>query len=916
MPVVKSAINECRDQLFLDRADGKYLSTVSSNLGVERPILGFAYDDLWRAVVRRLAIDTRQITTVFRDLLDIMIGPQHTAVTMLGADVDALDEEITITDGTRIPQLGTLTIDPGTSSEEIIDYSFRDPRNGVVTLSESTTKSHTALVDNALSYLTTDYSAGATSIVLMSTLDFPTPSGGDTVPIIIGVGTDSEEVVLMSNNDEITSTLTTAPLVNDHVGPVVSFTVETLDEVASTGDLITIGDVSNFPSEGYIRITEQGGGTTEDVFYSEKWPLSNQLVLNRKLTNTYTTAYVNLLRYGDPVQAVQILVNGVNWDIFQTETRVLKIYIPKIYDSSRLIDASFLHGSNSAVASSTVGTSSIVGDESIVIADASSFPSAGVIRIDSGGGNQEDVPYGRIDRFTTVVTVPYSSGVTEIFVNNASILNELYIVTGILDITIDRGGGNEETLILDSINLATNLVVFTSVTANAHAVGEVIEISNVNKLWLLRPMTKDHTGGETVDLYYNNYAGENTEDGRQFTATPYLYQGPYLWTLAERSVRSTKTTLDENLAGPTSLEVSQLASRNVIEVRDASQYNTDYQQVRIGRNLAGDETVDIDDIVLRRDIAGVTLASSPSQGDTTFTLSGASGLPESTFGFRLFIDDNVTGGNVEEVVIVKEFVSGTNVVTLEDPLAYAHTSGDSVSLLADLIVTDVLGSEHEGRIPYTDRKGLIPGVGDDWSSVGTARTQTRIAKVEERRAYIEVVSESDFNEDGGYTILNFANSTLQSESRLADDFSAGASSIDIEDGSDFPTSNFVIAIGVDTRIIETIEATSRTGDTITLGANLYFDHAKDEWVKYLSGDQETLLYTGKSSGKLTSDTGFLVSKYHAKGETIHQSDSLAEPTKLGNDHPLYLPSDLESRMKFIFDLARAAGVKVEVITSK
>ena len=75
----QSAISEVRDQLSLDFADDNYLTIVGQNLGLQRPVLGFN-DTTWRAVVKELALEYRQISTKFHDILAIIIGPQVTQV--------------------------------------------------------------------------------------------------------------------------------------------------------------------------------------------------------------------------------------------------------------------------------------------------------------------------------------------------------------------------------------------------------------------------------------------------------------------------------------------------------------------------------------------------------------------------------------------------------------------------------------------------------------------------------------------------------------------------------------------------------------------------------------------------------------------------------------------------------------------
>jgi hypothetical protein len=73
IPTSQSDIAEVRDQLTVDYADGKYLNVVSSNLGMQRPPFGFS-DATWRALVRVLALQYKQITTKFEAVLSIILG--------------------------------------------------------------------------------------------------------------------------------------------------------------------------------------------------------------------------------------------------------------------------------------------------------------------------------------------------------------------------------------------------------------------------------------------------------------------------------------------------------------------------------------------------------------------------------------------------------------------------------------------------------------------------------------------------------------------------------------------------------------------------------------------------------------------------------------------------------------------------
>jgi hypothetical protein len=142
----------------------------------------------------------------------------------------------------------------------------------------------------------------------------------------------------------------------------------------------------------------------------------------------------------------------------------------------------------------------------------------------------------------------------------------------------------------------------------------------------------------------------------------------------------------------------------------------------------------------------------------------------------------------------------------------------------------------------------------------------------------------------------------------------------VVDGSNFPTANFFIHIGEGTRIIETVKAASRTGNTITLtppaGNALLFNHRKGEWVRYFPGEQEQIYYsateTGGANERLTFQNGIMFTQDHLEGEPVALSERQAIPTVTGTDFPFYLPSNWRDRIQYLMDLARAAGVRVTI----
>jgi len=287
----------------------------------------------------------------------------------------------------------------------------------------------------------------------------------------------------------------------------------------------------------------------------------------------------------------------------------------------------------------------------------------------------------------------------------------------------------------------------------------------------------------------------------------------------------------------------------------------------------------------------------------------------------LFIDDNVVGGNSEEVVIVKSF-SGTT-VTLETPLAFNHSVGDNVQLMADVLTVDILSFDHDGQIKVAENQYLVPLIGGDWA-LGTknvvGEANSRVAAVEEIREYVDVVDASLFPSTGGIAQVNFGRNIAPYESQLTADEAAGSGSVVVDDGSGFLTTNFYVQIGTGTRIIETILVSSRAGNTLTLSSNLLYTHRGGEWVRYFPGEREQVSFnsteTGGANERLVFTNGILFADNHLEGEPVALSGQQAVPSTTGTDYPFYLPSRWEDRIEFLIDLARAAGVRVLVTSDR
>lgn len=1002
MATTKSAIKEVRDQLYVDTADGKYLSALGSNYGLVRPKIGFGDDDIWRAVVRRLALDYKQVVNVFYDLLTNIFGPRISVATALASSVAVDDVEMYVADWMKIPQRGTMILDSGLVTQETVDYTLRDPSTGLVTLKTGATKGHTALQSSAVSYLTVGVSAGlGVSITVEDGSLFPDPAVVGQYAVLIDAGLPTEEVGFCTSKSG--DVLVIASLAYDHSGPSVLFANTAKVSLSSDKRLLVGADVDGFEAEGILHVQATGGSPNEYAPYSSMSYADKAFDLRRPLVNNYTTATtITKAKHGSSVQLAQVLVMGVGWNIFQTEDYKVKIYFPPVITRNRLVDAPFLHDRVATPPSTTVASGASIGDLTLALTSGTGFPDSGLIKIDAAG-TPEDISYSRINRITAVLhgtnnayanqdtgdsitvtgsdmtlahagagftsalvglnvtiagsanpsndgtfailSVPTANslvydhtgitesswtgtwfitglpkGATTIYADQVRDIYRGYDNYKITSLVIGEGTANVETVTISSIDIASNSIVLSSGTTKIHALGEVIRMGDPNLLILSRALEAAHSAGQTVDLWRVYLPGTTVEDGTVFSSDPTRFQGKYLWSFLERVAQSTKTSLAADVSGPTYLEVGQLASRTAIEVRNAALFNTtDLSLVQIGDNLASREVRQINDITLKTDITGRTLAANALAGDTSIQVNAGTNFPEAD-GYRLFIA-NTLSSTAEEVVVVRSYNPTTQVMTLDAPLVSNHNLNEPVQLMSDVLTVDALTNDQDGVIPYAQRYTLIPMVGLDWSTVGIAGPlNNHPALINELLSYITVVDASDakFSASGEYILINFGQNKLSVGSQLASDAAAGSGTLTLLDASKMPSTNFWVRVGDSNRDGEIRKVSSRTGNVLTLLINTDFPHAKYEWVTYLTGEQEEAYFTSKSTGgaseRFNFDPPIYFDSAHYTGEPVAASQVTALPSKYGTDFPFYLPSSWSDRLEYMFDLARAAGVQIVMVS--
>jgi hypothetical protein len=271
----QSDIAEVRDQLSLDFADGEYLNVIGQNLGLDRPILGFD-DDQWRALVKTLALEYKQIANKFRDVLEVVFGPRITEVATLAEDVELGDAFCFLNETSNLPQVGTLVFDEGLLTEETLAYCLIDRITNKVFLEGSFGVAHIAREFDSEEPLVAV--SDADELIFLKTNSFPTvsdpPLASDyPYPIVVGRGTDSEEVILVTNNDIATATLTlsTSPTFSHALVRASDISDQLNQPYFTTSSVLLLEDSSLFPEEGILKLyptdsftaTATGAGLTD-----------------------------------------------------------------------------------------------------------------------------------------------------------------------------------------------------------------------------------------------------------------------------------------------------------------------------------------------------------------------------------------------------------------------------------------------------------------------------------------------------------------------------------------------------------------------------------------------------------------------------------------------------------------------------
>lgn len=366
----RSEIQKVRDQLYVDQAEGKYLSVVGSNRGWHRPWIGYYDDTLWRSIIFNNCGNPKQVLVAFEDFLTAFLGPRYTKATNLRYDTTWGDEYFVINDpGKFALTWGQAYFYKDTNREESVDFDWAEWRTGKCFLREETfiKGTHTTVTPisstdiditySVISMLMVDATAGvSTTLVVFDSSIYPDADPGDPstyYPILLDRATSREEIVVVTDNDTGTNTLTIeSAVVYNHYAAITKPNVMHCDAVPRPdGSVVLVDEWGGTTKTGYIRIDGGGIEVAEedhefvDVEVGDYYDI---ITLKDTIVNDFTGSVpgdiiVEQLYSQCDVELATVIVPGIGWSIWETEPRRVKIYLPDSIEDNTLRSASFIH---------------------------------------------------------------------------------------------------------------------------------------------------------------------------------------------------------------------------------------------------------------------------------------------------------------------------------------------------------------------------------------------------------------------------------------------------------------------------------------------------------------------------------------------------------------------------------------------
>lgn len=963
IPTSQSDIAEVRDQLSVDYADDKYLNVVSANLGLQRPPFGFS-DATWRALVRVLALQYKQVTTKFEQVLSIVLGPKITQCGAFAENVLAGAKHAVLVDSAQFPQVGTMVIDEGLVSEETVEYTFIDRYTNVVYFATPLVNNHTAVGQTWESGVISPVAPGASFVNVYDASGFKDPATPYT--ICLGRGTRYE-----------------------FAGPITGLVLDARKVGVSFPPLGASGSTS----VAGIQLVMDGGPSQEQAHYvtllnvepmqlADGWLQSGSLVGSFTATAGSTTSVtvagpLSASRYG----GFWVRFNGNVTAGLTNVVAYVQDNTTTVFTFANTLPFAPAAGDTFTVLSNFQYTRVTESDRSVLLKrelpDLRQFPSSceftvmrptttvaiAQVQVKGTGWDvfQSDPRHVEIllpEEFlqnnlrtasyiretgmsgTTTANAIRNFGDTNISVTDASLLPRIGVLSHVASsnryayynpqtaIAEDAAAGATTLKVVDTSQfLATGTVriagsfnvaysVVDSTTLNVAALPSAVRVTDsVREAFILR-LSKGLLAGVAVAdsiTFYSNY------DFGSLWSLDDVWPGPYVWDLFAHIHKKESTpgnSATSTLAGPTVLAVDRLFNASVFELEDASSFPTAVPyDVLLGENSGNVETLTVQQLSLRSRTYE-TVAVQVNPGDATVQLSSLAGpvAPANQFPnggpYRVVLSPYSADQEVVEVLST----NGVNTLNLTQPAVNTHPIGRRAVLLADLIrVSPNAADDHTGKITYTNRFGLYApetqAAGAD--TVRPLYTQLTLA-----------LGGTDFSATADSAVVNFGNGQVAASSRISSSIGAGAGSVVLSDTSQFPTTGYPYVVYLDVgggplkeERLHVTNNNTGTG-TLTFSHATVFAHDADRLVEFRPGAEEVISYTSRVGAVLNFTPYLVVENTHYQMEFVAPSVGTGYPRRTGFDFPLRLPVTVEDRVRFVIDLVRAAGVEVTFVNKR
>lgn len=965
--IKQSKIAEVRDQLSLDFADGKYLDVVASNLGLTRPPFGFD-DDTWRAIVKAISLQHKQIRTKFEEILSIIFGPKVTQCSSFAEPVYAGDKHAVLVGTIQFPQVGTMVIDEGLPTEETVRYCYIDRYSNTVYFETPLLFNHLAINAEWESGVIGPVQATEITRTVFDTSGYPDPNTGPYT-VNIGRGTPYEYVDVMS-------TVVYAP------GRLVAFTYGSANpnpgfstvpgNVKYTGPITTQANAYYVGMQNVDDLKVENGHLSSPVLKTASHVVTAAGLNSITIPSATDFAYCGYLVQfsGNVTPALTNVIGHVAFNFANT----LYFYnsIPAAAPGDTFSFIAPFQYIRSTSADDTVLMRQELPDLNVInagtpvdVIEPVTTVAIAQVQVKAGGWDifESDPDHveilfprdflhfdprsasyiRRVDGFG----ISSADAVRAIGDVDASVISTSGMpVIGVLEhvqggpvryaywnphawITAEAATGATQITVTDtSLFPSTGILRINGVIVGAYTVVDLTTITvpplpfdvergmfiRDEKIWLFaKPLTAPIAITDDLNWYTNYEYGDlwDLDD---------VWPGPYIYDLF-RQVHKQQTvpnvTSTAFWSGTTKLSVDRVAGNSVFELENGSAIDIPVPfDIKIGENSGNVETLSVQEFSLKSRTYTTLLNAAPigSLSLDVTALSGPLG-PWNTFPnagpYRVVIWTSPTSAEVVEVIGTD--LGPPNRLNLSFPTTQNHGIGARVVLLSDLInVSPASIDDHLGVVSSVNRF--------DFYARETQSSSADLARP--LYSQISLTSTADFNLVGGTGVFNFGKASLNVTNELSAVALTGSGTLTLADSTGFPTSGYpyIVTVGVgqgplyEDRLYVTNNNTG-TG-TLTLSHPTRWDYLVGAKVSFESGPEENFSYNSVSGSDLTFSSYLEVANTHQIIEEVAPTVGTGYPRTNGFDFPLRLPISIEDLLRSIVDLVRAAGVLVTFISKR